>query len=342
MSSLFVDLTYVFQEVSYQCYAVQSHALALFLIYFAYHYPWGWQNRDKLLRHPGPLRRRDRFVNRRSTSLASLAVLDTSRSEVSTADLDEALLKACPSATAAERTRFLTARKGNLAGATQMLTNYLQWNQKYVDVTTEFNITRPSTGDADLDIWHECCQVALRAAGETHQGPLPRVIRSHMQSDGKPLVDLQGNRLFQINPARMDVTLAKSSTYAVAVAWYLNVHMDRRELEKIVVCMDVRAGQGWPNTHVVRLVPFMQQTTSLLLSIFPERLHKCLVYPVPSSFMWVWNTISKVMDPLTRNKICVMSGPNKIVSPPPMEQMYHHIPKEASHHLEQARVAAFC
>jgi hypothetical protein len=88
-------------------------------------------------------------------------------------------------------------------------------------------------------------------------------------------------------------------------------------------------------------VPFMQQTTTLLLALFPERLHKCLLYPVPPSFLWVWNTISKVVDPLTREKICLMSGPNRIVSRPPFEQMFDHMDEDAAHHLEGSRVADF-
>lgn len=257
---------------------------------------------------------------------------------------DDALAKACPAATAAERKRFLAARQGNLSGATKSLQNYLQWHLKYVDVAIEHNIVRASTDDKDLDVWREACQVARKAAGEVCEEPLPRVIRTHLRTNNgedKPLVDKDGHRIIQIMPAQMDITLASSSTYAVAVALYLNLQLDREGEERIVVCMDVRAGQGWPNTHVVRLVPFMQQTTTLLLSLFPERLHRCLLYPVPPSFLWVWKTISKVVDPLTREKICLMSGPNKIVSPPPFEQMYEHMSEDAAHQLEDSRLADF-
>ena len=331
------------QSVHFNSHAVQSHALALFLIYFVYHYPWGWQNRDKLLQPP-----RQKPKRKFSDEASSVATSDSSTQtsiddDSSTIVSDDALTRACPASTAAERKRFLTARQGNVAAATKTLSHYLQWHQKHVDVAIQHKIVRPMTEDKDLDIWTEACQVAMKASGETGEAPLPRVIRTHTTNDGlaKPLGDKDGYRIIQIMPAQMDMTLAKSATYALAVALYLNLQLDREAEERIVVCMDVRAGQGWPNTHAVRLVPFMQQTTTLLLSLFPERLHKCLLYPVPSSFMWVWNSISKVVDPLTREKICLMCGPNKIASPPPYEQMYQYMEVEVAHHLEGARVASF-
>ena len=343
-SNLLHAWTYATQSVDWHSCTVQSHALALFLIYFVYHYPWGWQNRDRLLKPA----RRDSTKSRRTRPFASFrsSASTSNRSQLSqdgASSVDCALATACPAATPAERKRFLAARQGNLGGATKCLENYLQWHRKHVDLASKHQITRPSSDDKDLDIWREACQVAMTASGEVGEGPLPRVIRTLLRKDGqgKPLVDKDGHRIVQIMPAQMDISLAKTSTYALAVALYLNLQLDREAEERIVVCMDVRAGQGWPNTHVVRLVPFMQQTTKLLLSLFPERLHRCLLYPVPPSFLWVWKTISKVVDPLTREKIRLLSGPNKIASPPPFEQMYDNMEKDAAHQLEDSRVADF-
>lgn len=346
MNSLLYAWTSAIQSVSWHSCNVQSHALTLFLIYFVYHYPWGWQNRDKLLQPPRKGSRSNKSSRKRTYvgSSSSVETSDTSHSSLDESlEADEALAKLCPAATAAERKRFLNARQGSVPGAEKILKNYLSWHQKHMDVAVEHRIVRQETNDKDLDIWREACLVAMKACQEKGDGILPRVIRTHIRTDGTgdPLVDKDGFRIFQIMPAQMDINLASSSTYALAVALYLNLQLDREAEERIVVCMDVRAGQGWPNTHAVRLVPFMQQTTTLLLSLFPERLHRCLLYPVPPSFMWVWNAISKVVDPLTREKICLMSGPNKIVSPPPFEQMFEHMDMDAAHHLEGARVGDF-
>jgi CRAL/TRIO domain len=335
--------TYAVQNAKFQWHSSSFESfLALFVIYFVWHYPWGYQNQDRLLQ---PSKHDYQKKRRSAGSGSSITTSDTATASLddTVVDTEDALAKRCPSSTWAERKRFLKARQHNLAAATKMLQHYLQWHQKYIDVAMEHNITRTVTEDGDLDIWNEACQVAMKACGEDGEGPLPRVIRTHLQSKdpSKPLVDKSGYRLVQIIPAQMDITLAKSSTYALAVALYLNLQLDREAEERIVVCMDVRAGQGWPNTHAVRLVPFMQQTTTLLLSLFPERLHRCLLYPVPTSFTWVWKTISKVVDPLTREKICLMSGPNKIASPPPFKTMYDCMDKDTAHQLEHERIAAF-
>lgn len=339
--SLLQEWKHSLQTFLWQACHIQSHALALFVIYFAYHYPWGWQNRDPLLRPP-PNDKQDSksgSVNSQPRGGADESICSSPSKELS-ASL-ASLSEACPSSTAAERKRFLVAREGNLKGATNTLQHFLAWHQKHVKVAQEHGLKRLVTEDEDLDIWNEACQIALKASGEATSLALPRVIRTHRGEKGKTVADLSGHRLFQIIPAQMDVSIASGSTYALAVAIYLNNSLDREGEEKIVVCMDVRAGRGWPNTHVMRLIPFMQQTTTLLLSLFPERLHRCYVYPVPPSFLWIWNAISKVVDPLTRDKICLMTGPNRIESPPPFEQMYQHLPKSAAHHLEDTRLASF-
>ena len=117
----------------------------------------------------------------------------------------------------------------------------------------------------------------------------------------------------------MDVKLAKASTYTLAVAIYLDRSFDRDQSEKVTVCVDVRAGRGWPNTHALRLIPFMKHSMKLLLPLFPERLQRALVYPVPAAFFYIWTIISKYMDPLTVERVRILEGKCKIEAPPPAE-----------------------
>jgi len=51
--------------------------------------------------------------------------------------------------------------------------------------------------------------------------------------------------------------------------------------------------------------------------------------------------VSKVIDPLTKDKICLLSGPNKIVAPPPFDQMYEYMEESVAKLLEDSRIAAF-
>jgi hypothetical protein len=246
-----------------------------------------------------------------------------------------------PDATATERQRFLKSSKGKVDGAANALSQYIEWNKKHEAIAKELNIEPPSKEDSDVDYWKAACAVAIKAKGETCTEVLPRVIRLHQQEDGSDMCDATGHRIFQLTPANMDDKLVKTTTYALAVALYLNRRCDRNGLERITVCIDVRAGKGWPNIHATRLMPFMKDTARLLLDLFPERLHRCLVYPIPPGFAWIWNIIKKVIHPVTRDKICPLSGANKIESPPPREQMLEHMSEEAADCLEKERVDSF-
>ena len=251
------------------------------------------------------------------------------------------LEKEVPDATATERQRFLKSNKGKVDGAVVALSKYIKWNKEHEAIAKELNIEPPSKKDSDVDHWKAACAVAIKAKGENCTEILPRVIRVHQLEDGSDMCDATGHRIFQLTPANMDDKLVKTTTYALAVALYLNRRCDRNALERITVCIDVRAGKGLPNIHATRLLPFMKDTTGLLLDLFPERLNRCLLYPIPPGFTWIWNIIKNVIHPLTREKVCPLSGANKIESPPPREQMLEHMSEEAADRLEKERVDSF-
>jgi hypothetical protein len=332
----------------YAC-TVHSHALALLIFSAFWYFPRKPAKNLKILdpsqkKSPNMLRitkSQDTLLEAPPSPVASLS----SESDVDGMDqnLDDlSLEKACPDATPMERRRFLTARRGNMEAAAKSLSHYLGWVKTHDNIARERNIKRPTTDDCDLDFWNEACAIAMKACGEVgEETNLPRVIRTHQLGDGADACDLQNHRIFHIIPAKMDDKLANTSTYALATALFIDKQLDREGRERIIVCLDVRAGRGLPNIHAMRLIPFMQQTTALLLSLFPERLHKCLLFPVPSSFLWIWNTIKKCIDPLTRDKICLLSGVNKIESPPPLDQMIEHMEEKVALLLESSRVASF-
>lgn len=255
-----------------------------------------------------------------------------------------------------ERRRFLVACKGNVADTTSRLNDYLHWNEEHLHSKTENNIHIKPTRDRDYDLWVESCLTAMKMSGESENIVLPRVIRQICREDeyngalrysdhGKDsesmLLDREGHRVFCMRPALMDTKLAKASTYSLAVAIYLDRSNDRESAEKVTVCVDVRAGRGWPNTHVLKLVPFMKHCMTLLLPLFPERLHRALVYPVPHTFYYIWTMLSKYMDPLTVERVCVVEGKCKIEAPPPDEKLRDYFGEEELERLEASRVNNF-
>ena len=345
--------SHAMDSVHWHACTIHSHAAALVLFYLFCRVPFNFE-RKRALRKSKPSSEEMSSAKRRgikSTKTSREAPPSPIGSTFSDTDIDDSdqeeldmddreIERACPKATAKERQRFLTARQGDVPGAIRTLSDYVEWVTKHEKISSLHNIKRKCTDDPDHDIWAVACAVAIKACDENCDVVLPRVIRTH-QINRCSATDLQGHRIFHIIPALMDDKLAKTSTYALATALYINKQLDREGLERITVCMDVRAGKGWPNIHAIRLVPFMKQTTTLLLSLFPERLHKCVLYPVPPSFLWIWNMISKVIDPRTEDKICLLSGVNKIVAPPPLDQMCEHMDKDVALMLESYRVGTF-
>lgn len=258
--------------------------------------------------------------------------------------------------TLSERQRFLVACKGIVRATTNRLDQYLQWNNEHVEAKAVNKIKMKPTRDRDYDLWVESCLTAMKISGEVENIVLPRIIRrlhrddkcrgvfrnAESGNDIKPdFRDREGYRIFCFRPALMDTKLAKSSTYTLAVAIYLDRSCNREKPEKITVCVDVRAGRGWPNTHVLRLIPFMKHSMKLLLPLFPERLHRALVYPVPYAFFYIWRMISKCMDPLTVERVCVLEGECKIEAPPPIEKLRVYFGEEEMERLEATRTDNF-
>ena len=115
-----------------------------------------------------------------------------------------------------------------------------------------------------------------------------------------------GSRIFQLVPARLDLTLASAQVYALASALYLDRRLSRHTTEKISLICDVRGGNGWANPTPWSLLPFIRATSSLLGQHFPERLKRFVLFPMPSSAVWIWSTAKKFVDVDTASKVVVV------------------------------------
>jgi len=249
------------------------------------------------------------------------------------------LEKKFPQSTAEERERFLVAKKGNAEVAAKYLQAYLEWRFIHESVREKLD-ELVSTGDSDHDDWNIAAAIAMKERNENQSAPLTRVARTHSIGD-REICDVDGRRIIHITPGLMDDRLASLTTYALSIALYIDRKLERHSLERVTVLIDARGGQGWRNNHAVHLLPFIQHISKLLLSMFPERLSRSLVYPLPPAFGWIWNVAQRWIDPLTRDKICLLTGPATIASPPPSEQMAEYLGKDVVEILEKHRVAAF-
>lgn len=247
-----------------------------------------------------------------------------------------------PTATMQERQRFYVGTKGDLRSAISKLQEYIEWKTKHKKIEWEIRSSVALTGKKDVDDWRIAVAVAAKSRGEAVDVvQIPQVGTTHTMQNGEPMRDQEGNRIIHIIPGRMDDRLISLRAYALASALFIDRKTDPKSLECLTVLIDVRAGVGWRNPNGAQLLPFIQSTSSLLLSLFPERLAKCYVYPLPPSFEWVWKLVHRCLDPMTAEKIGVLTGPATINSPPPVEAMEAYLDTEVIEMLEAYRVSFF-
>ena len=193
-----------------------------------------------------------------------------------------------PESTLAERRRFLKARKGVIKAASAQLGSYLAWrSQNKID---EFF---PSTFTTDKEDWALAARGALEIANTSRKSPdrekmLPRIVSVYGGNDGLVLCK-NGARIVHVLPSQLDTSIAPATTYALALAMYLDRKLDRDHTEKVTVVIDIRSGKGWPNPSSVSLVPFIKLVVGSLNSYFPERLSRCILFPLPMAATVIFN-----------------------------------------------------
>uniref|UniRef100_A0A7S2A240 CRAL-TRIO domain-containing protein n=2 Tax=Ditylum brightwellii TaxID=49249 RepID=A0A7S2A240_9STRA len=242
-----------------------------------------------------------------------------------------------PESTLGERRRFLKARKHCVKAASAQLGTYLQWRDD--NRLEEFF---PSTFTTDVGDWMSAARGALEIANESghHVNP-PKLPRLVSVFEGKDFVVCKnGARVIHVLPCQLDSNLAAPSTYALAVAMYLDRKLDRNCTEKVTVVIDIRFGKGWTNPSSVSIVPFIKLVVGLLNTYFPERLSRCILFPLPRAATMLFNTAKSYLDPDTAAKIQVCSGAGSIDAPVP-DKVSNFIDRHAIDIMEQRRKSFF-
>lgn len=181
------------------------------------------------------------------------------------------LSTAIPEATEAERRRFLIARKGDYEGALSQLQSYIEWRKEcHLDeegeilsesssMPDDFMSCASSVGGQDRADWDNAASAAVNFCKEKRgngtknennfeEKHLPQLAYMVTEIGSEIyMTDKQGDRIVQLLPAQIDVKEADETTYALAIAFYLDKKLSRNSMENIVVTVDVRAGAGWAN-----------------------------------------------------------------------------------------------
>ena len=235
-----------------------------------------------------------------------------------------------PNATEAECVRFFRCTKRNEKAASARIDEWFAWRlENGLKLTLDEAATQETIPyghnymKADEKLWNETAAMAIKIMSKSDDTDgevrLPQIICSyemHFTSDAlgdnevspttTPPRCKDGSRIFHLVPARFDLSIATAQVYALAAALYLERLLSRSTTEKVSLICDVRGGRGWANPTPWSLLPFIQATSSLLGRHFPERLKRMVLYPMPSSAVWVWAAAQKFLDADTASKVVVV------------------------------------
>ena len=223
-------------------------------------------------------------------------------------------------ATEAEVAQFVRARKGDLMAGAEQLRHHLEWHKENVVLGSNMadNDKKRAEGTESTYDWRMSCRIAQIIEGNVQSDTsveLPCVVFLDDDNDDAAMRSLDGTRICHHLPARIDTNLASGQVYAQALAIYLDRRLSRHSEEKFDVFIDTRQGEGWGNISAYNLVPFIRYASKLLNDLHPERLHRAVVYPVPSVCAFIWNRLVKPwMDPVTADKIVLIGGSARIRS----------------------------
>ena len=133
-----------------------------------------------------------------------------------------------------------------------------------------------------------------------------------------------GEAVLLIQGARYDVE-KDPKLYLDAVCATLDSVCCDDSQRRVVVLIDVRAGEKWHNPPARLLVPFVRLCAGLVPRMYPERLKTVVVYPLPAIVRGLCYVILALLDPVTKNKIVLFGGSDNKRAPCPADELRQHV-----------------
>ena len=169
----------------------------------------------------------------------------------------------------------------------------------------------------------------------------------------QPLRDTQGHRVVQHLPAQITALqhqshnkaslLSSFETFVSIFGLYLDLKLERHDEEMLTLLIDVRPGRGWANPPALQLVGFIRHVAHKLHDLYPCRLYKCILYPIPRPAIYIWHSIRVFLDPALTKRIVLVPGRDGLDAPPPNKELRKYIhSQEGLDLMEQTRLQSFC
>lgn len=257
-----------------------------------------------------------------------------------------------------ERLRFLRACKGNLTDTVKKLQGYIDWRELHGLDSAEYNEGMVEL-TSDEQHWDDACKRAMKyyessesvsSTGKKKSSrqlmkfdvdTLPQIVFIHLDENGETRRTLDGTMILHVIPARIDKKLAAGEVYALAVCFYLDRKQRRDSMDLFCVTLDVRGGKGWANAAAYGMMPFIKAMAGLLHEIYPERLSKLVLYPLPRAAMWIWAMAKPFLDTSVVKRATLIGGDDARTSPPPNDALRLHFDEETVEALEKKRLSMF-
>ena len=216
------------------------------------------------------------------------------------------LVEAYPDEPAAELARFAAARPGKPADALKLYKRYRKWRREDGAADALGAVAQPAEArDAQF--------AAL--GGRVGEFPVLLV------EGARYALDVPAEAYVALLCRRMDEALASDAS------------------TRLVVLIDARAGTGWPNPSALKLVGFLRLCASAIPNRYPERLRRVVVYPLPGWAKTLIGLVTRLLEPVTRDKIEVLAGSDSKDAPCPAG-LAEHVALDAIPEHARARHAA--
>lgn len=239
-----------------------------------------------------------------------------------------------PEATCSECERFASAH--GVKAAKPKLRDFLEWKNKAESILQRYNECSC--------IWEQ----SMRAAFEESEGleSFPNcaldpiiVTASDNDEDSDGISRCRADcPILCVLPGRMDFATIPCELYTKAMSYYC---LQLYKGEPLTVLVDVRAGQGWPNMSIKRMLSWLRPCCSTIYSFFPGGLHRVIAYPIPNWATRLWRLVRPLLPMDVQSSMKLVSGSSTSYNAEYPKELEAYVSPSVLKLLEDQRVASF-
>ena len=119
----------------------------------------------------------------------------------------------------------------------------------------------------------------------------------------------RGDQVVLVESARYTKKIGVDA-YVARVCCLLDETLEDNCDRRAVVLVDARpgCGEGWTNRPASEAMPFFRALAALIPDLYPERLRRIIIYPLPGWAAMLIKVVQSMLDPVTKAKIKVVKG----------------------------------